>query len=171
MSTRPNWYAFGISIFSLTLVVALSLTVQLIAQNATAVWVEAFISGKLDNSRIEEGIQVRNDDPLNDVADSNSYAFATSTAGSLTDMSSGTTQLLAGNLDDTASGVRDIGFDFYFMGVRYTTFGINDNGVLRLGANAQTSTPYQPLAQAANDRERDLAKASIHCGVYLLACR
>ena len=93
-------------------------------------------------------LTTENADPSNDLADSNSYGFATATAGSLTDMSTGTTQLLAGNIDDTASGVREIGFDFYFMGVRYSTFAVNDNGVLRLGANAQTSTPYQPLAQA-----------------------
>ena len=84
------------------------------------------------------------------IADSNSYTFATTTGGSLTDMSSGTTQLLAGNIDDTASALTNIGFDFYYMGVRYTQFSINDNGVLRLGATAQTSTPYQPLAQVSN---------------------
>ncbi len=76
------------------------------------------------------------------------YAILTTTSGSLTDMSTGTTQLLGANIDDTASGVNNIGFDFYFQGARFTQFAINDNGVLRLGANAQTSTPYQPLAQA-----------------------
>ncbi|MBL8183048.1 MAG: hypothetical protein JNL64_15725 [Blastocatellia bacterium] len=83
----------------------------------------------------------------NDIADSNSYTFATTTTGSLTDMSSGTTQLLGSNIDDTASPLTNIGFDFFYMGARFTQFSINDNGVLRLGATAQTSTPYQPLAQ------------------------
>ena len=76
------------------------------------------------------------------------YTFATATNGSLTDMSSGTTQLLAANIDDTASALASIGFDFFFQGARFTQFSINENGVLRLGAVAQTSTPYKPLAQA-----------------------
>ncbi|MBL8299996.1 MAG: hypothetical protein JNN30_16780 [Rhodanobacteraceae bacterium] len=76
------------------------------------------------------------------------YAFATTTTGSLTDMSTGTTNLLAANIDDTASPLTNIGFDFYFQGARFSQFSINENGVLRLGAAAQTGTPYQPLGQA-----------------------
>jgi hypothetical protein len=76
------------------------------------------------------------------------YNFTTTTTGSLTDMSSGTTQLLAANIDDTPSPLTNIGFDFFFQGVRYSQFSINENGVLRLGATAQTSTPYKPLGQA-----------------------
>jgi hypothetical protein len=78
----------------------------------------------------------------------NNYSFNTNTTASLTDMSSGTTQLLAPNIDDTPSALSDIGFDFFFQGVRFTQFSINDNGVLRLGATAQTSGPYKPLAQS-----------------------
>jgi Carboxypeptidase regulatory-like domain/G8 domain len=85
---------------------------------------------------------------FSDIADSNSYTFATTTTGSLTDMSTGTTTLLNANIDDTASPLTNIGFDFYYMGARFTQFSINENGVLRLGATAQTSTPYKPLAQA-----------------------
>ena len=76
------------------------------------------------------------------------YTFATNTTGSLTSMSSGTTQLLAANIDDTPSPLTNIGFDFFFQGVRYSQFGINENGVLRFGAAAQASTPYKPLGQA-----------------------
>lgn len=76
------------------------------------------------------------------------YAFATTATGSLADMSSGTTTLLLPNVDDTSSPVTDIGFDFFFQGVRYSQFAINENGVLRLGALSQTGSPYQPLAQA-----------------------
>lgn len=76
-----------------------------------------------------------------------SYVFATTTTGSLADMSTGTTTLLAANIDDTASPLTSIGFDFYFQGSRFTQFSINDNGVLRLGAAAQTGSPYQPLGQ------------------------
>lgn len=94
----------------------------------------------------KEGVMVGDFAP--EVASSNNYVFVGATNGSLTDMSTGTTQLLGANIDDTASALNSIGFDFFFQGVRFTTFSINDNGVLRLGATAQTSTPYKPLAQA-----------------------
>ncbi len=64
-------------------------------------------------------------------------------------MSSGTTQLVAADQDDTASAVTLIGFDFYFMGVRQDRFSVNSNGSLRFGATAVSNTLYDPLAQAA----------------------
>src|ERR1044072_2777749 len=64
------------------------------------------------------------------------YAFATATSASLTDMSTGTTTLVGANLDDTASAVQSIGFDFYFQGVRCSQFSANSNGFLLLGALA-----------------------------------
>jgi hypothetical protein len=76
------------------------------------------------------------------------YSDFTATNGSLTDMSAGTTQLLGANIDDTASTLTNIGFDFYFQGARFTQFSVNENGVLRLGAGAQAGSPYKPLAQA-----------------------
>jgi uncharacterized repeat protein (TIGR01451 family) len=82
-------------------------------------------------------------------ANAANYSFSTTTTGSLTNMSSGTTQLLAANVDDTASPVTLLGFDFFFMGVRQDRFSINENGVLRFAAGAQAGSPYKPLAQAA----------------------
>ncbi len=82
-------------------------------------------------------------------ANAANYGFTTTTTGSLTDMSSGTTTLLNANLDDTASPVTPLGFEFFFMGVRQGQFSINDNGVLRFALGAQTAAPYKPLAQAA----------------------
>ena len=77
------------------------------------------------------------------------YVFATATNASLTDMSAGTTTLVGANLDDTASAVNSIGFDFYFQGVRFSQFSANSNGLIRLGAVAvQGGSPYKPLAQA-----------------------
>src|SRR5436190_22822905 len=76
------------------------------------------------------------------------YAFSTTVTGSLTDMSSGTTTLVAADQDDTASAVALIGFDFYFMGVRQDRFTVNSNGTLRFGATAISTTLYDPLAQA-----------------------
>lgn len=80
-------------------------------------------------------------------ANTANYLFATTTAGSLTDMSTGTTQLIAADQDDTASTVTLLGFDFYFMGVRQDRFSVNSNGSLRFGATAISNTAYEPLAQ------------------------
>lgn len=87
--------------------------------------------------------------PLRAQANAANYTFSTTTTGSLTNMSSGTTTLLNANVDDTASPVTQLGFDFFYMGVRQAQFSINENGVVRLGAAAQTGSPYKPLAQAA----------------------
>ena len=72
----------------------------------------------------------------------NNYAFATTTSGTFTDMSSGTTQLVAAAQDDTASVVTNIGFDFYLLGVRYTQFSASSNGFVRLGGTAISTTQY-----------------------------
>ncbi|MFN8242798.1 MAG: PKD-like domain-containing protein [Ferruginibacter sp.] len=72
------------------------------------------------------------------------YAFSTNTSGTLTDMSAGTTQLVAASTDDGASAVTNIGFDFWFMGTRYTQFSVNSNGLMQLGSTAVgTSTNVQ----------------------------
>jgi hypothetical protein len=76
------------------------------------------------------------------------YAFATINSGSLTDMSTGTTQLIAGDQDDVASAITNFGFDFYFMGTRYAQFSVNTNGSIRLGTTAVSTTLYDPLGQA-----------------------
>jgi hypothetical protein len=77
------------------------------------------------------------------------YVFSAATNASLTDMSSGTTLLLSANLDDSASPVNSIGFDFYFQGARFSQFSANSNGLVRLGGVAvQGASPYKPLAQA-----------------------
>lgn len=106
----------------------------------------------VDNKKSEEAPikrAIKGEFVLPEIANAGNYVFGTTTTGTMTDMSSGTTTLLAANIDDTASPLTQIGFDFFFQGVRYSTFGINDNGVLRLGATAQTGSPYQPLAQTA----------------------
>jgi hypothetical protein len=78
------------------------------------------------------------------------YVFVTATNASLTDMSAGTTTLVVADTDDSpSSSLTNIGFDFYFQGARFSQFSVNANGVLSLGATAQTASPYQPLAQAA----------------------
>ncbi|MFC6096817.1 T9SS type A sorting domain-containing protein [Flavobacterium qiangtangense] len=69
------------------------------------------------------------------------YAFATSTSGSLSDMT-GSTQLVAAGLDANASAVNAIGFDFFFMGNRFTQFSVQEDGILQLGATVVNTNVY-----------------------------
>src|SRR6266542_5977598 len=62
--------------------------------------------------------------------DATTYPFTFGTGAALEDMSSGTTQLLGPDLDNAASAVAQIGFDFWFAGVRQTSFSVNSNGLL-----------------------------------------
>ena len=80
------------------------------------------------------------------------YALSTGTTGSLAalsdvnvtavDMSAGTTQLVAGSTDNGASLVTNIGFNFFFMGVNYSQFSANSNGIIRLGGTAIATATY-----------------------------
>ncbi|MDQ1592641.1 MAG: hypothetical protein QOG71_3268 [Pyrinomonadaceae bacterium] len=70
------------------------------------------------------------------------YNNIAATNGSLTDMTTGTTQLVAASQDDFASPVSNIGFDFYFQGTRFTQFSASSNGGMRLGGTAIGSTSY-----------------------------
>jgi len=77
------------------------------------------------------------------------YSFATNTSSALIDISSGSSILVAANTDDGVSTTRNIGFDFWFQGQRYTRFSVNSNGLMRLGGTVvQPGNPYKPLAQA-----------------------
>ncbi len=70
------------------------------------------------------------------------YTFAVSSTASLTDMSTGTTQLVAPSQDDVASVITNTGFDFWYMGTRYTQFSASSNGFVRLGGTAVGTTQY-----------------------------
>jgi len=73
-------------------------------------------------------------------ANSQNYIFSTTGTGSLQDMSAGTTQLIGPNAITAATALVDVGFDFWFMGERYTQFSVNTKGLVSLGALAPTST-------------------------------
>lgn len=60
------------------------------------------------------------------------YAFSTNLSGNLVDMQ-GSTLLLPGGSVRATSANTPLGFEFWFMGVRYTSFSVNANGVLQLG--------------------------------------
>lgn len=69
---------------------------------------------------------------------SGAYSFTHLTNGSLTDMSSGTTEVIGAN-SSTAnnfahSSIQEIGFNFAFMGQMYNKFGVSSRGTLRFGA-------------------------------------
>ncbi len=72
------------------------------------------------------------------------YTYLTHTTGSLTDMTTGTTDLLATGIYRTnvASPITNIGFTFYYMSTAYTQFSINCNGQMRLGGTVITGTTY-----------------------------
>ncbi|MFY7732013.1 MAG: beta strand repeat-containing protein, partial [Bacteroidia bacterium] len=81
------------------------------------------------------------------------YTYATGTNGSLEDLSTGSTNIMIGNNDDAAGTVTPIGFDFLFMGLRYSHFSANSNGQMMLhtsssatAAASQQSTPTAGLA-------------------------
>ena len=68
------------------------------------------------------------------------YVFANTTMNSLIDMSSGSTQLISSSKNRTASSITNIGFDFWFMGVRYTQFSVNSSGLFRFGTTSAGTT-------------------------------
>ena len=78
------------------------------------------------------------------------YAFSTSTSGSLAldansntiDLSTGATALVAAGVDEGASVVNSIGFNFTLMGVTYTQFSASSNGTIQLGSTAVGTATY-----------------------------
>ncbi|CAN5577889.1 hypothetical protein BH10BAC5_BH10BAC5_20120 [soil metagenome] len=81
---------------------------------------------------------------VNAQSSSANYTFSTTTVGSLAldlnsntvDMSTGTTQLVAADVDDGASTITSLAFDFYLMGNRYTQFSASSNGILSLSSTS-----------------------------------
>lgn len=78
------------------------------------------------------------------------YTFTSASNGSLTDMSSSTTQLIAASVDDGVSSVTNIGFDFVFCGSIYTQFSVNSNGLMRFGSSVISSTYSNNLTNGVN---------------------
>jgi hypothetical protein len=76
-----------------------------------------------------------------DLITATSYAFSTATGVPLIDMTTAVMPPLVGaNLDDNASSVTNIGFDFWYDGVRFTQFSVNANGLMRLGSTAVSTS-------------------------------
>ncbi|MBL7727625.1 MAG: fibronectin type III domain-containing protein, partial [Dinghuibacter sp.] len=74
------------------------------------------------------------------------YTFNTNNNGSLVldmngntvDMTTGTTQLLGPNVNTAATGQNAIGFEFWFMGTRQTTFNVSSHGLMGLTTSITT---------------------------------
>jgi hypothetical protein len=81
--------------------------------------------------------------------DATQYPFTALSGVGLDDMSSGTTQLIAGGTDDANSALAPIGFFFRFAGSNYTDFGANGNGVIRLGAAITTTASGNFLSSSS----------------------
>jgi len=81
---------------------------------------------------------------------SGTYAFSSSSGVALEDMSSGTTTILGNNLDDLASGLTSLPFDFWLDGVRATQFSVNANGLMRLG-NTVIDTAFTNTLSSITD--------------------
>ncbi len=136
-------FNFRLTILSLALLVTI-LNLNILAQNTASPVGERVVETKeydAEKSRDNENINKKfySINPSMDVLSAATYAFAPTTAA-LEDMSAGTTQLVGPSADDTASAVTNIGFDFWFDGVRYTQFSVNANGLARLGATAVSTS-------------------------------
>lgn len=78
------------------------------------------------------------------------YAFSNTSAIALEDMSSGTTQLVGPGTDDNNSSLVNIGFDYWYDGVRFTQYGVNGNGFARLGAAPTSASFTNSIATTTN---------------------
>ena len=77
------------------------------------------------------------------------YPFS-NTSGATLETPTGATVLLGTGVDNAVSAVTNIGFDFWFTGIRYTQFSVNDNGLMKLGSVAITNESVNAMASATN---------------------
>ena len=68
---------------------------------------------------------------------SSTYAFNRATAGPSAWVWN---PLIVSGSDNVASAVTDIGFDFWFAGIKYTQFSVSENGVMTLGSTQISGT-------------------------------
>src|SRR5258708_7876308 len=134
-------------------VVCTAMTINGLMQGGGATQVETagtvksslFVDDKIDSNGIESLPGFRPE-----LVTAGTYPFTSTSAVALEDMSSGTTQLLGAGLDDNASPVTNIGFDYWYDGLRSTQFSVNANGLLRFGAT-QVSTGFANSLASATD--------------------
>jgi len=148
MFGRPFSFRFVVALFALS-IFSLSPGLPAFSQDRPADPAEAVIKsadeGEKENELVQEIFPYASkaytiDFPSNDVISSTTYAFNSLTGIALEDMSSGTTQLVGASADDTASAVTNLGFDFWYDGVRQNQFSVNANGLVRLGSTVIGTT-------------------------------
>lgn len=73
-----------------------------------------------------------------------SGSFAADRNSNVVDMTTGTTQIIAADIDDGNGSalISNIGFDFFLYGNRFTQFSVNSNGLIGLGSTAVGSGTY-----------------------------
>jgi hypothetical protein len=136
---KNSFWIAGLLIVLLTV----GFSIDVFAQEAIS-GIEAEISGERQtDTKKKEDTQVRVPQQIsssnqkissNDLIAATTYAFSTQNGVALEDMSSGTTTVIAADTDDSNSLLQNIGFDFWYDGVRFTTFGVNGNGFAKLGS-------------------------------------
>ena len=147
MSTRPKWFRFVLGLFVFTLINT-SLLVSHARSQALVFPVEATLKtaeDKTEEELMEEFFPYSSKTlpaglDADNLITASTYPFSVQTSVALEDMSSGTTDLVGPALDDTASPVTNIGFEFWFDGTRHTQFSINANGLARLGSTVIGTT-------------------------------
>src|SRR5688572_3907434 len=80
-----------------------------------------------------------------------SYTFSPTTA-TFTPLTSPATTTWTGSTDDGVSALMPIGFDFWYMGVRYTSISASTNGWLALGAVPSDNIYTNSLSAAGSPR-------------------
>jgi hypothetical protein len=143
MKRTRSLIALGKKVSFLTFVM-LSLLALVSAQQESPATAEA-----VDGSKGAKFEVIEEDAPATDSSNlitASTYVFSSMGGVALEDMSSGTTQLVGPAVDDTASAVVDLGFDFWFDGVRASQFSCNANGLCRLGPVIVTTTFTNSLA-------------------------
>jgi hypothetical protein len=78
----------------------------------------------------------------------NQYSFTTSTGGAAINPTY--TTIVFSGVDDGASTVRNIGFNFVYEGVTYTQVSANSNGLMRFGGTAVGTTGTNDITAASN---------------------
>ncbi len=103
-------------------------------------------------------------------ANSANYAVTSSTTGSLaldangnaTDMTVGTTQLVAPSSDGTVSAVTSLPFTFMMMGFPYSSFTASADGMIRLGSSAVSGVNF--TSSTANSAMISALGADLYVG-------
>ncbi len=80
------------------------------------------------------------------------YAFSASSGSFSQITGTAMTGMGTGTVDEGYYSSVPIGFDFFYMGVRYTSLSVSTNGWLTLGTNITNATPINNLATGGSPR-------------------